>query len=216
MTNSYWNQQDRQQETQRIQSKMLSTIVEYEQEPQKFVQFCEEVTVVHIQRKSHEENEALFWQPEDYQRMRGEDQIQSTRRARSRVREMKRRMAERSRSGRTAVIGDDQDGQSCSRAVCEHTDSMRLPLDQVESQRRLVAIAAWTEAQRLSCTYPNEWWQWVRAKLGVILSDLLVCHRTLWARRAYNLAPLLQTLFGVGEVKHPPWPKSVQANNYPM
>ena len=121
---------------------MLGTIVEYEQEPQKFVKFCEEVSVRLIQRKSHEEVEALFWQPEDYKRMRAdsrsEAQIESAqpyRRTRSRVREVQRRVAERTRSRRITVIGDD--GPMCSRCVYAHADSMCITKDQFKSQHIL-------------------------------------------------------------------------------
>lgn len=108
-------------------------------EYQKLVKFCEEVTVIHIERKSDEESELLFWHAADYIRMRAEDQITTTRRARSRVREMKRRMTEKSRLVQVTTEKGASPGGSMD--MYEHADSMRLTLSRIKTQTGVTCIA---------------------------------------------------------------------------
>jgi hypothetical protein len=111
----------------------------YDGEYQKLVKFCEEVTVIHIERKSDEEADLLFWHAADYVRMRAEDQITTTRRARSRVREMKRRMTENSRL--LQVTSEKGASPGGSMDMYEHSDSMRLTLTRIKTQRGVTCIA---------------------------------------------------------------------------
>lgn len=108
-------------------------------EHQKLVKFCEEVTVIHIERKSEEEAELLFWHAADYIRMRAEDQITTTRRSRSRVREMKRRMTEKYRLLQVTTEKGASSGGSMD--MYEHADSMRLTLGRIKTQTGVTCIA---------------------------------------------------------------------------
>ena len=124
---------------------MLSRIVESKNEIPKHTKFCDVVTIIHIQRLSQEETDELFWKPEDFERMRGEDQIHSTRRARSRIREMKRRVTEASVQVKQSLAennAEDVEKQGCSVDVFQHADSMRLTLKPTNSEEASIANAA--------------------------------------------------------------------------
>jgi hypothetical protein len=79
----------------------------------KSVTFFEKVGVISIDRMSKDEIDDLFWRPDDYVRCRSEDQIISTRKARSRVREMRRRVSQRQS---LAVKTDMTDGVSLEKS----------------------------------------------------------------------------------------------------
>ena len=126
---------------------MLTRIVESKKKTEKQTKFCDVVTIINIPCLSQEEKDELFWKPEDFQRMRSEDQIHSTRRARSRVREMKRRLTEASIVHAKQMLGEnnmqDVEKQGCSMGRLQHADSLRLTQKPNNTQEYNTANAAW-------------------------------------------------------------------------
>lgn len=126
---------------------VMMRIVENKNETvaKKQVKFCEVVTIIHIPRLSQEEKDELFWKPQDFQRMKSEDQIHSTRRARSRLREMQRRVTEASLHAKQMLgekNAEDVGKQRCAMDGFQHTDSFRLTQKPNHAQEYCIANVA--------------------------------------------------------------------------
>lgn len=104
------------------------------------VSFSDVVLVVELPRRRPEETNVLFWTNEDYQRMRIEHQTQQTRKARVRIREMKRRMVSRIQR----VVDDDVADAKTLHSVDEfpHADSVRVTVEPEPIKNPRTAFAA--------------------------------------------------------------------------
>ena len=100
------------------------------------VRFCEDVLVFDIPGRCQEEVNLLFWNEEDYQRMRLEHQIQFTRRARARIRERKRSFRSRAQIPKQDSIVDKE------LFSLPHATSMRVKPQQISSKGNLPLVIA--------------------------------------------------------------------------
>jgi hypothetical protein len=106
------------------------------------VRFSEVVIVFELPRRCSDELEMLFWTVEDYQRMRVEHQTQLTRRARVRIREMKRRMV-----ARIQQFDDDDDDDANAKSLhsvdeFSQQNSARLEVEPKPMKNPCTAFAA--------------------------------------------------------------------------
>lgn len=108
------------------------------------VSFSEIVVVVELPRLRKEETDGLFWTVEDYQRMRIEHQTQQTRKARVRIREMKRRMVARIQQRLVVENDDDETNAKTLHTGQEfpHADTVRLNVESQPIKNPRTAFAA--------------------------------------------------------------------------